>query len=94
MLTQGKYDNEAGRKKDKQETANLSDREYGFQYNSTGRKILIFTVTYAIIRAGFLREGETGWPRTTAGRPDSANSVPTLLIALADLRRRGYIRDS
>jgi hypothetical protein len=28
LLTQGKDDNEAGRKKDKQETANLSDREY------------------------------------------------------------------
>ena len=28
MLTQGKDDNEAGRKKDKQETANPGDREY------------------------------------------------------------------
>jgi hypothetical protein len=28
LLTQGKDDNEAGRKKDKQETANLNDREY------------------------------------------------------------------
>ena len=28
MLTQGKDDNEAGRKKDKQETANFIDREY------------------------------------------------------------------
>ena len=28
MLTQGKDDNEAGREKDKQETANISDREY------------------------------------------------------------------
>jgi hypothetical protein len=28
LLTQGKDDNEAGREKDKQETANISDREY------------------------------------------------------------------
>ena len=37
MLTQGKDDNEAGREKDKQETANFIDREYitvftGYQY--------------------------------------------------------------
>ena len=30
MLTQGKDDNEAGRKKDKPETANLSAREYNY----------------------------------------------------------------
>ena len=38
MLTQGKDDNEAGRKKDKQETANPGDREYKYrscsQYNT------------------------------------------------------------
>jgi len=28
LLSQGKDDNEAGRKKDKQETANIYDREY------------------------------------------------------------------
>jgi hypothetical protein len=32
LLTQGKDDNEAGRKKDKQETANLSDREYNLEW--------------------------------------------------------------
>jgi len=30
LLTQGKDDNKAGRKKGKQETANLSDREYNY----------------------------------------------------------------
>ncbi|MCL2248715.1 MAG: hypothetical protein FWC13_05555 [Oscillospiraceae bacterium] len=32
LLTQGKDDNEAGWKKDKQETANIYDREYMFRY--------------------------------------------------------------
>jgi len=35
LLTQGKDDNEAGRKKDKPETANLSAREYN--YRNTAR---------------------------------------------------------
>jgi hypothetical protein len=44
LLTQGKDDNEAGRKKDKQETANLSDREYlqnRVGYKRSGYRLLL-----------------------------------------------------
>ena len=36
LLTQGKDDNEAGREKDKQETANISDREYMCRFSIGG----------------------------------------------------------